>query len=57
MVLLSDRDFKYTDNALVESHNILSEKLMQSLFDAESCQSGFSGDTGLPSMVSFASVI
>lgn len=34
MVLL-DRDFKYTDNALVESHNIAGgEKLTQSILDA-----------------------
>lgn len=51
MVLL-DRDFKYTDNALVESHNILgSEKLTQSLFDAGKSPIWFLvGDTGLPSI-------
>ena len=51
MVLL-DRDFKYTDNALVESHNILGgEKLTQSLFDAGKSPIWFLvGDTGLPSI-------
>lgn len=51
MVLL-DRDFKYTDNALVESHNILGgEKLTQSLFDAGKAPIWFLvGDTGLPSI-------
>ena len=51
MVLL-DRDFKYTDNALVESHNSLGgEKLTQSLFDAGKSPIWFLvGDTGLPSI-------
>lgn len=51
MVLL-DRDFKYTDNALVESHNILGgEKLTQSLCDAGKSPVWFLvGDTGLPSI-------
>ncbi|EKY0661115.1 LacI family DNA-binding transcriptional regulator [Citrobacter freundii] len=51
MVLL-DRDFKYADNALVESHNILGgEKLTQSLFDAGKSPIWFLvGDTGLPSI-------
>ncbi|MET6679028.1 LacI family DNA-binding transcriptional regulator [Citrobacter amalonaticus] len=51
MVLL-DRDFKYTDNALVESHNISGgEHLTQSLLDAEKLPVWFLvGDTGLPSI-------
>ncbi|EMF0719227.1 LacI family DNA-binding transcriptional regulator [Citrobacter freundii] len=51
MVLL-DRDFKYTDNALVESHNIMGgEKLTQSLFEAGKSPIWFLvGDTGLPSI-------
>lgn len=51
MVLL-DRDFKYTDNALVESHNSAGgEKLTQSLLDAGKAPIWFLvGDTGLPSI-------
>ncbi|MBJ3592362.1 LacI family DNA-binding transcriptional regulator [Salmonella enterica subsp. enterica serovar Saintpaul] len=51
MVLL-DRDFKYTDNALVESHNSMGgEKLTQSLFEAGKSPIWFLvGDTGLPSI-------
>lgn len=51
MVLL-DRDFKYTDNALVESHNIAGgEKLTQSILDAgKSPVWLLVGDAGLPSI-------
>ncbi|HKM98641.1 MAG TPA: LacI family DNA-binding transcriptional regulator [Buttiauxella sp.] len=51
MVLL-DRDFKYTDNALVESHNISGgEKLTQNVLDAGNLPVWFLvGDTGLPSI-------
>lgn len=51
MVLL-DRDFKYTDNALVESHNLSGgEQLTRHLLDAQKLPVWFLvGDTGLPSI-------
>ena len=51
MVLL-DRDFKYTDNALVESNNISGgEKLTQNILEAGQAPVWFLlGDAGLPSI-------
>lgn len=51
MVLL-DRDFKFTDNALVESHNVAGgEKLTQSILDAGKSPLWFLiSDTRLPSI-------
>jgi LacI family fructose operon transcriptional repressor len=51
-LVLLDRDFKFTDNALVESHNITgSEKLTQHVIAARPCPVWLLiGDTRLPSI-------